>query len=31
MNSSEELYSRLIGTLNTLVSARNIAKVRNWI
>ena len=31
MNSSEELYSRLIGTLRTLVSARNIAEVRNWV
>ena len=31
MNSSEELYGRLIGTLSTLVSARNIAEIRNWI
>ncbi len=31
MNSSEELYGRLTGTLSTLVSARNIAEIRNWI
>ena len=31
MNSSEELYGRLIGALSTLVSPRNIAEIRNWI
>jgi hypothetical protein len=31
MNSSSELYNRLIGTLSALVSARNIAEVKNWI
>lgn len=30
MNSSEELYNRLIETLKTLVSARHIAELKNW-
>lgn len=31
MNSSKELYDRLIGTLSALVNARHIAELENWI
>ena len=31
MSNSEELYSRLQGTLSTLVKVRNIAELKNWI
>jgi len=31
MNSSEELYGRLIGTLSRLVDVRHIAELKNWI
>lgn len=30
MNSSDELYNRLIGTLITLVKVRHIAELKNW-
>ena len=31
MNSSEELYNRLIGTLSALVNVRHIAELKNWV
>jgi hypothetical protein len=31
MNSSEELYKRMIEKLVDLVNARNIAELRNWV
>ena len=31
MSSSQELYTRLIGTLNLLVSVRHIAELENWV
>lgn len=31
MNSSDELYNRLIGTLITLVKVRHIAELKNWV
>jgi len=31
MSSSQELYTRLIGTLNLLVSVRHIAELKNWV
>ena len=30
MNSSEELYNRLIEIMSKLVSARHIAELKNW-
>ena len=30
MNSSDELYNRLIEILRMLVSARHIAELKNW-
>jgi hypothetical protein len=31
MSNSDEMYNRLIGTLNTLVNVRHIAELKNWI
>jgi hypothetical protein len=31
MNSSEELYNRLIGTLSGMVDVSHIAELKNWI
>jgi hypothetical protein len=31
MSSSQELYTRLIGTLNALVSVTHIAELKNWV
>ena len=31
MNSSEELYNRLEGTLSTLVSVPHVAELKNWV
>jgi hypothetical protein len=31
MNSSVELYNRLIETLSALVNVRHIAELKNWV